>query len=55
MSESKTEHDNQAEESITRKQLAELLNGDLSREFQAIIAYVVYSQSAERPPVHECC
>jgi bacterioferritin len=29
---------------ITRKQLIELLNGDLAREYQAIIAYVVYSQ-----------
>ena len=29
---------------ITRDQLAELLNEDLSREYQAIIAYVVYSQ-----------
>lgn len=29
---------------ITRKKLAELLNEDLSREYQAIIAYVVYSQ-----------
>ncbi len=29
---------------ITRKQLIELLNGDLSREYQAIIAYVNYSQ-----------
>jgi len=31
-------------EAITRDQLAELLNEDLSREYQAIIAYVVYSQ-----------
>jgi bacterioferritin len=31
-------------EVITREQLAELLNEDLSREYQAIIAYVVYSQ-----------
>jgi bacterioferritin len=31
-------------EGITREQLAELLNEDLSREYQAIIAYVVYSQ-----------
>jgi bacterioferritin len=31
-------------ETITRKRLAELLNEDLSREYQAIIAYVVYSQ-----------
>jgi hypothetical protein len=29
---------------MTRQQLIELLNGDLSREYQAIIAYVVYSQ-----------
>lgn len=29
---------------ITRKQLIELLNEDLSREYQAIIAYVTYSQ-----------
>jgi bacterioferritin len=32
------------EKPITRKHLAELLNEDLSREYQAIIAYVVYSQ-----------
>ena len=29
---------------ITRKQLVDLLNEDLAREYQAIIAYVVYSQ-----------
>ena len=29
---------------ITREQLVNLLNEDLSREYQAIIAYVVYSQ-----------
>ena len=29
---------------ITREQLIEKLNEDLSREYQAIIAYVVYSQ-----------
>jgi len=29
---------------ITRDQLADLLNEDLAREYQAIIAYVVYSQ-----------
>jgi bacterioferritin len=33
-----------AEDKITRDQLAKLLNEDLSREYQAIIAYVVYSQ-----------
>src|SRR5271170_3107048 len=32
------------EREITRDRLAELLNEDLSREYQAIIAYVVYSQ-----------
>jgi len=31
-------------ETITRERLAELLNEDLAREYQAIIAYVVYSQ-----------
>ena len=30
--------------SITREQLVGLLNEDLAREYQAIIAYVVYSQ-----------
>jgi bacterioferritin len=29
---------------MTRKQLIDLLNEDLAREYQAIIAYVVYSQ-----------
>ncbi len=33
-----------AEAKMTRTKLAELLNEDLSREYQAIIAYVVYSQ-----------
>ena len=33
-----------AGQEVTRDQLAELLNEDLSREYQAIIAYVVYSQ-----------
>lgn len=31
-------------EEISRDQLAELLNEDLAREYQAIIGYVVYSQ-----------
>lgn len=30
---------------ITRKELAKKLNEDLAREYQAIIAYVVYSQA----------
>ena len=33
-----------AESAITREQLIERLNEDLAREYQAIIAYVVYSQ-----------
>jgi bacterioferritin len=33
-----------AEQAISRKALAQLLNEDLAREYQAIIAYVVYSQ-----------
>src|SRR2546425_9923876 len=33
-----------APEEISRERLADLLNEDLSREYQAIIAYVVYSQ-----------
>jgi len=41
MAPSKTEKNPTA---ITRERLAELLNEDLSREYQAIIAYVVYSQ-----------
>jgi bacterioferritin len=34
----------QNEQQISRDRLAELLNEDLAREYQAIIAYVVYSQ-----------
>src|SRR5471030_2816366 len=30
---------------ISRKQLVKLLNEDLAREFQAVIAYVIYSQT----------
>src|SRR3990170_5878033 len=33
-----------SEGQLTREQLIELLNEDLAREYQAIIAYVVYSQ-----------
>ena len=33
-----------SDQPITREKLAALLNEDLSREYQAIIAYVVYSQ-----------
>ncbi len=34
-----------ADSTITRNQLIKRLNEDLSREYQAIIAYVVYSQA----------
>ena len=34
---------------VTRDQLAGLLNEDLAREYQAIIAYVVYSQVLKGP------
>ena len=34
----------QSEDKISRDKLAKLLNEDLSREYQAIISYVVYSQ-----------
>src|SRR5450755_2227824 len=41
MAESKSANN---EKAISRDRLAELLNEDLSREYQAIIGYVVYSQ-----------
>lgn len=34
-----------AKEAPDRKKMIELLNDDLSREYQAIIAYVIYSQT----------
>src|SRR5256885_12462341 len=34
---------------LTRKELIEKLNEDLAREYQAIIAYVVYSQVLKGP------
>ncbi len=33
------------ETKITRKRMVELLNEDLAREYQAIMAYVIYSQT----------
>src|SRR5277367_6382523 len=38
-----------SEPELTRDRLAELLNEDLSREYQAIIGYVVYSQVLKGP------
>lgn len=35
--------------SVTREQLVELLNGDLSREYQAIITYLQYAASVTGP------
>ena len=35
---------NKDESAISRDRLADLLNEDLSREYQAVISYVVYSQ-----------
>src|SRR5690349_24756189 len=40
---SKDSHSEEAAR-ITRKELIALLNEDLAREYQAIIAYVIYSQ-----------
>src|SRR5215212_3765589 len=34
----------QKELNVSREQMVELLNDDLEREYQAVIAYVVYSQ-----------
>jgi len=39
-----TQKSSEGQTEISRDRLAELLNEDLSREYQAIIAYVVYSQ-----------
>jgi bacterioferritin len=36
-------------EAMTREQLIDVLNQDLAREYQAIIAYVVYSQALKGP------
>jgi len=40
-------------ETPDRKQMIELLNGDLSREYQAVIAYTVYSQVLKGPQYME--
>ncbi len=44
-----TATDAKGNDQLTREHLAHLLNGDLSREYQAIIAYVVYSQVLKGP------
>ena len=43
-SKDRTSRSDSGSEKITRKDLIKLLNEDLAREYQAIIAYVVYSQ-----------
>jgi bacterioferritin len=40
----RSESGSRPEKSLTRDQLIDALNEDLAREYQAIIAYVVYSQ-----------
>jgi bacterioferritin len=37
------------EKTVTREELIALLNDDLAREYQAVIAYVVYSQVLKGP------
>jgi len=39
----------EAEKTVSRQELIALLNDDLAREYQAIIAYVVYSQVLKGP------
>jgi bacterioferritin len=38
------------QEKLTREEMVRLLNEDLAREYQAIIAYVVYSQTMKGAP-----
>ena len=38
-----------SDKNVTREQLIALLNDDLAREYQAVIAYVVYSQVLKGP------
>ena len=44
MADAKKSNGSESETKITREKLIELLNQDLEREYQAVIAYVVYSQ-----------
>ena len=43
-----TEH-----EKLTREEMVDLLNEDLAREYQAIIAYTVYSQVLQGASLYE--
>ncbi len=40
----KDQHESKSSGTISRQKLIDLLNEDLSREYQAIISYVIYSQ-----------
>ena len=44
-----TQNSDHKPETVSRDRLADLLNEDLSREYQSIIAYVVYSQALKGP------
>ena len=41
---SQSKHSDRSDDTVSRKELIALLNEDLAREYQAIIAYVNYSQ-----------
>jgi bacterioferritin len=43
-------NDNTEKPKLTREQMIQLLNEDLAREYQAIIAYTVYSQKLKGAP-----
>ena len=43
-------NDNSGNVSVTREQMVTLLNDDLAREYQAVIAYTVYSQVLKGAP-----
>jgi bacterioferritin len=45
-----TENEKTHQEPLTREEMVELLNEDLAREYQAIIAYTVYSQVLKGAP-----
>ena len=45
-----TEHEKGEQEKISREEMVRLLNEDLAREYQAIIAYTVYSQVLKGAP-----
>ena len=45
-----TENAKTHQEPLTREEMVELLNEDLAREYQAIIAYTVYSQVLKGAP-----